>query len=176
MAEREKLDLQAATAIYEKVGTPGAPHRLLARLAGSWTTQMKSWMEPGQPPMVSAGRCENKMILGGRYLLQEYTGDMMGTTFHGLGATGYDNHAGTYVSTWMDSVGTAILYFVGTESVGGSAFTQECRHDDPVRGPMQWRSVTSILDDNTHRFEMYITDRSGTEEQMMEINYTRKQG
>ena len=39
---------------------------------------------------------------------------------------------------------------------------------------MKWRSVTRIVDDNTHMFEMYSTDKSGKEEKMMEITYTRK--
>ncbi|RPJ02008.1 MAG: DUF1579 domain-containing protein, partial [Deltaproteobacteria bacterium] len=42
------------------------------------------------------------------------------------------------------------------------------------KGPMRWRSVTTIVDDNTHVFEMYSTDKSGREEKMMEIAYTRK--
>jgi hypothetical protein len=39
---------------------------------------------------------------------------------------------------------------------------------------MKWRSVTRIVDDNTHVFEMYGTDKKGKEEKMMEITYTRK--
>ena len=39
---------------------------------------------------------------------------------------------------------------------------------------MKWRSVTQIMDDNTQAFEMYGTDKSGREEKMMEITYTRR--
>jgi hypothetical protein len=170
-----KMDMQAMMEVCQKLATPGAPHKLLASLAGSWNTKMKSWMEPDKPPMESTGTCEQKMILGGRYLQQEYTGEMMGSTFSGFGVTGYDNHAKKYVSTWMDSMGTAILFFEGTGSADGKTFTQECRHEDPVRGPMKWRSVTRIVDGNTHVFDMYSTDKSGKEEKMMEITYARKQ-
>jgi hypothetical protein len=99
---------------------------------------------------------------------------MMGSPFNGIGVTGYDNHTKKYVSTWMDSMGTALLVFEGTGSADGRTITQESRYDDPIKGPVMWRSVTKIVDDNTHVFEMYATYKEGKEEKMMEITYTRK--
>ena len=178
MAKEEKqegkMDMQAMMDVYNKLGTPGAPHKVLASMAGSWTTKIKSWMEPNKPPMESKGTCEQKMILGGRFLQQEFSGEMMGSPFTGIGVTGYDNHTKKYVSTWIDSMGTAILFFEWTASADGKIITQECRYDDPIKGPMKWRSVTKIVDDNTHVFEMYATYKKGKEEKMMEITYTRK--
>ena len=173
--QENKMNMQAMTKVYTKLGTPGAPHKMLAGMAGSWNTTIKSWMEPNKPPMESKGTCEQKMILGGRFLQQEFTGDMMGSTFTGIGVTGYDNHTKKYVSTWMDSMGTAILFFEGTASADGKTITQESHYDDPIKGPMKWRSVTKIVNDNTHVFEMYGTAKKGKEEKMMEITYTRKQ-
>jgi len=172
--QKDKMDMQAMMEVYTKLATPGAPHKVLARMAGTWNAKMKSWMEPDKPPMESTGTSETKMILGGRYLQMDYTGDMMGSPFTGLGITGYDNHTKKYVSTWVDSMGTAIQFFEGAGSADGKTITQECRYDDPVKGPMKWRSVTRIVDDNTHEFEMSGTDKSGKEEKMMEIIYTRK--
>ena len=54
------------------------------------------------------------------------------------------------------------------------SIAQVCRYEDPVRGPMKLRSVTRIMDDDTHLFEMYGTDKSDIEQKMMEITYTRK--
>jgi hypothetical protein len=170
-----KMDTQARTDRCKALGTPGAPHKMLAGLAGEWDTKSKFWMEPDKPPMESTGTCVQKMLFGGRFLQQEFTGDMMGSTFTGLGVTGFDNHTKKYVSTWFDSMGTAILYFEGIAGVDGKTITQESHHDDPFKGPMTWRSVTRIVDDNTHLFELYGTDKSGKEEKMMEITYTRKQ-
>ncbi len=172
--QKGKIDLQAMMEVYQKLATPGAPHKMLASMAGSWNTKIKSWMEPNTSPMESTGTCEQKILLGGRFLQQEFTGEMMGSTFNGIGITGYDNHTKKYVSTWIDSMGTAILFFEGTASTDGKTFTQESRYDDPIKGPMKWRSVTRIVDDNTHVFEMYGIDKSGKEEKMMEITYTRK--
>jgi hypothetical protein len=169
-----KKDMQAMMDVYKNLGTPGVPHKLLSNMAGSWTAKVKSWCEPGKPPMESTGACEQKMVLGGRFLQQEFTGEMMGSPFTGIGVNGYDNHTKKYVSTWMDSMGTAILFFEGTAGPDGKTIIQESRYDDPIKGPMKWRSVTRIVDANTHVFEMYATDKSGKEEKMMEITYTRK--
>ena len=107
--QKGKMDTEAMMEVYKKLGTPGAPHKVLARMAGTWNTKMKSWMEPGKPPMESTGTSEQRMILGGRYLQQDFAGDMMGSPFTGIGVTGHDNHTKKYVSTWIDSMGTARL-------------------------------------------------------------------
>lgn len=168
------LDAKAEMELYKKAGVPGREHELLERMAGSWSTVTKSWSAPGEAPVESIGVCENKMVLGGRFLKQECSGDMMGSEFTGIGFTGYDNVEKKYVSTWLDSLGTAIYVFEGTADPGGRCFTQRCSHVDPVRGPMQWRSVCTVKNDDTMRFVMYGTPVGGKEEKMMEMNYTRK--
>ena len=173
-AEKKGGKMEQAMEVYTRLGTPGAPHKLLAGMAGSWSTRIKTWMGPDSPPMESKGTSEQKMLLGGRFLQQEYSGDMMGSPFTGIGVTGYDNHTKKYVSTWMDSMGTGIFFFEGTASADGRTITQEARYDDPLKGPVKWRSVTKIVDNNTLVFEMYGTDKRGKEEKMMEITYTRK--
>lgn len=175
MAKQGKIDFQEIMEIYKKVGTPGEPHKLLAKLEGNWLTKTRGWMEPGKPPVESAGTCEQRMILGGRYLRQEYAGDMMGQPFTGINFLGYDNHTGKYESVWLDSMSTAIYYFVGSASADGKVITQECNYDDPVRGPSLWRTVTRFKDDNTCEFEMFLTPKGGKEEKMMEMTISRKE-
>jgi len=176
MAKREgKMDMQKIMEIYKKAGTPGEPHKLLAKLEGSWTTRTRGWMEPDKPPIESTGTCEQKLVLDGHYLQQVYSGDMMGLPFTGINLLGYNNHTGKYESVWLDSMSTAIYYFVGTASADGRTITQKCSYDDPVRGPSVWRSVTRIRDDNTLGFEMFITPKGGKEEKMMEMTVARKE-
>ncbi len=173
--KHEKTSFEEEMEIYKRLGTPGEAHKLLSRMAGTWNTLTRSWTEPGKPPVESSGVCEQRMILGGRYLQQECSGDMMGTPFTGIGVTGYDNHTRKFVSTWIDSMSTAVWYFDGPAEADGKSFTQKARYDDPVRGPMEWRSVCRLVDDNTMTFEMYGTVLGGSEEKMMEMKYTRKQ-
>ncbi len=176
MAKQEtKMDMQKIMEIYKRVGTPAEPHKRLEKLEGSWITRSRGWMEPGKPPLESAGTCEQKMILEGHYLRQEYTGDMMGMPFSGINILGFDNHTKKYQSIWVDSMSTAIYFFEGTASRDGRTITQECRYDDPVKGPSVWRSVTRIKDDDTMEFEMFLTPKGKKEEKMMEMTVTRKE-
>ena len=176
MAKQKKMDMQEIMEIYRKLGTPGEPHRLLAKLEGSWTTRNKSWTDPGSPPRESVGTCERKLILNGHFLQEEYSGDMMGIPFTGISLMGYNNHTKNYETTWCDSMSTGIFKFEGVASKDGKTITQECRFDDPVRGPAVWRTVTRIKDDNTTEFEMFLTPRGKKEEKMMEMTYSRKEG
>ncbi|MFZ0613581.1 MAG: DUF1579 domain-containing protein [Desulfobacterales bacterium] len=171
--QKGKMDMQAMMNVYHKLAIPEEPHELLARMAGSWKTKGKSWMELGSPPTEFTGTSEQKMILGGRFLQQEYVAEFLGSRYKGIGLNGYDNHKKRYVSTWMDSMGTGIMVFEGNIDADGKTITQECRCDDPVKGPVKWRSITRIVDDDTHLFEMYTTDASGKEVKMMEITYSR---
>jgi hypothetical protein len=170
----KQMDMQAMMETYQKLATPGEPHNQFASLAGSWTTKTKEWMEPNKPPTESTGSCEQKMLLDGRFLHQECTGEMMGQPFNGIGVMGYDNHTKKYVSTWMDSMGTGIFLMEGTASADGKTITQKGSYNDPIEGPMKLRGVTKIVDDNTEIFEMYSTGEKGKEAKMMEITYTRK--
>jgi hypothetical protein len=175
MAKQEsKMDMQAMKEMYRKLGTPGAPHKMMANLEGAWITKSRSWMEPDKPPTESSGTCEQKMILNGHYLQQEFTGVMMGNPFTGISIMGYDNQNNKYVSTWIDSMSTGIYYFVGTASADGKTITQECNYEDPIKGPGIWSSVTRIKDDNTMEYEMYLTPQGGKQEKMMEMTATRK--
>lgn len=177
MAQAQKKEIVAdmpdMMEVYRKVGTPGAPHSMLAALAGSWTTRTRAWMEPDKPPTEGTGTCEQKMILDGRYLQQEYTGEMMGSRFTGINLIGYDNHTEKYVSVWIDSMSTGIYYFEGTAGMDGKTITQESSYNDPVKGPTLWRSVTRIIDENTLAYEMFLTPEGGEEEKMMEMTVTR---
>ena len=170
----KQMDQQAMMEVYKKLGTPGEPHKQFASLAGSWTTKTKEWMEPGKPPMESTGVAEMKMLLDGRFLQQELTGDMMGQPYSGIGITAYDNLRKRYVSTWIDSMGTGIFTMEGTANADGKTITLKGNHDEPGGGHMTHRAVWKIVDSNTQTFDMYGTHRGGKEMKMMEITYTRK--
>src|SRR5262245_54576862 len=63
-----------------KLMMPGEAHKGFAKMSGKWTSKMKVWNSatPGQPPMESSGETETKLVLGGRYLLEEAKGSVMG--------------------------------------------------------------------------------------------------
>ena len=170
----DQMDMQAMMDTYKKLAIPGEPHKQLASLAGSWTTKTKEWMDPSKPPMESTGTCEEKVLLDGRFLQQECTGDMMGQPFTSIGVTGYDNFTKKYVTTWMSSMGTGIFVMEGTGSADGKTITLHGSHKDPTWGVMKHRAVWKFVDANTQTFEMYHKGKDGKQMKMMEITYTRK--
>lgn len=167
-------DPRAMMELYTKLAMPGEPHKLFASLAGSWTTQTKEWMEPGKPPVESTGSAEMKMLLDGRFLQQEFTGDMMGKPYSGIGISAYDNIRKRYVSTWIDTMSTGIFIMEGTGSVDGKTITLKGQHAEPGGGNMTHRAVWKIVDSNNQTFDMYGAHHGGKEMKMMEIIYTRK--
>jgi len=74
--------------VWRKLATPGEPHKLLAGRAGRWSTKSRHWTELDKPPMEFSGSCERKIILDGRFLQEEFSGEMMGSPFTGIGAIG----------------------------------------------------------------------------------------
>lgn len=171
--KKAAMDMKAMMEAYAKIGTPGAPHKMLERLAGNWEAKVKMWPEPGKAPMENTGSSLAKMIMGGRFLQEDFSGEMMGGPFNGLAITGYDNHTKKFSEIWLDSTSTSMLLFEGAASRDDKTLTLECRHQDAVRGPMKWRSITRIIDDHTHVFEMFNVDKRGGAVKSMEITYTR---
>lgn len=170
----KQMDPQAMMEVWKKLATPGEPHKLFAGLAGSWTTTTKEWMEPGKPPTESTGTADMKMLLDGRFLYQEYTSQMMGQPFSGVGIDAYDNLRKRYITAWMDTMGTGIFMMEGTASADGKTITLKGQHGEPGGGQMTHRAIWKIVDNNTQTFDMYGAHHGRKETKMLEITYTRK--
>lgn len=171
--EEPPMDPQAMMELYKKLAKPGEPHELFTSLTGSWTTKTKEWMDPEKPPVKSTGSAEMKMLLGGRFLQQEFTGDMMGKPYSGIGISGYDNILKRYVSIWIDTMSTDIFTMAGTASADGRTITLNGQHAEPGGGYMTHRAVWNIINNDRQTFIMYGTHHGGKEQKMLEIVYTR---
>ncbi len=159
---------------YQKAGTPGPQHEAMAAGAGTWDVVARSWMEPGGPPVEEAGTATRSMILGGRVLVEEFQGAMMGQPFTGYGLHGYDNVSGKYWSTWSDSMSTGLMVSEGScDEAGNCEFTGSW--NDPVaKGPVQARMVLRKVSPTVEQFEMYGPGPDGKEMKMMELTYTKR--
>ncbi len=173
--QEKAMDPQAMMELWKQAATPGEPHKQFAALVGSWTTQTKEWMEPGKPPTESTGTAEMKILLDGRFLYQEYRGQMMGQPFTGIGIDAYDNIRKKYVTAWIDTMGTGIFMMEGTASPDGRTITLKGSHPDPGGGQMNHRAIWKLIDDNHQTFDMYGAHQGQKETKMMEITYTRSQ-
>ncbi len=174
-AAKPAMDEKAMMEMYQKLAVPGAGHKKLDVLVGSWNTQNKMWMDPSKPPEISKGISEHKWVLGGRFLEQRFEGNFMNTPFSGLGYTGYDNYKKQYVGTWMDSMGTGILNMTGNFDSSGKVLTATGKYDDPMLGKeVTFREKTTIVNNDEILMEMHGPGSDGKEYKMMEIRYIRK--
>jgi hypothetical protein len=98
---------------------------------------------------------------------------MMGMPFEGHGTDRYDNMTGKYVSTWVDNMGTGILYMTG--DCKGNVCTSTGDMTDPMTGKkVTTKMVSTWNDDGTMKMEMFAGDGSGNEMKTMEMLVQKK--
>jgi hypothetical protein len=177
-------DMQKMMAQMVELSKPGENHKLLADLSGTWTYTVKMWMnpDPSAPPQQSTGTATRKPMMDGRYFVMDVSGKMQmpgpdgklkDMTFKGMSIDGYDNVKKKFVSSWIDSMGTGIMFSDGTYDPATKAFTYTSEIEVIPGMKQKVREVIKIVDKDHHTFEWY-EDRGGQEAKTMEINYTRK--
>jgi hypothetical protein len=157
--------------------TPGQQHKMLEESVGTWDAEVQMWMKgPSGDPMISKGTSENKMVLGGRYLQQDVTAEMMGQPFTGTGFTGYDNFKKKFVSFWIDNMGTGMSTMDGVLDKGGKSVTMWGKMDEPATGEKdkKVKYVTRFVDKDTQIFETYDVTSFGDKKPTMVITYKRR--
>lgn len=170
------MDSVAMMKAWEAYAKPGDAHKMLAMDNGTWDEEMTMWMNPeDQKPTKTKMVAQSKMILGGRYQQMTHTGNMMGQAFEGVSTTAYDNAAKQIVSSWVDNMGTGIMYMRG--DYDGTSKKMELKGDcvDPMTGKnKKIRETFEMVDDNTRKMEMFDVTPDGKEYKSMEIVMTRR--
>jgi hypothetical protein len=131
-AAASPLDSEDRVAAMQESMTPGPQHEALASLEGRWGATIKHWTSPGDPPSVSKGIIERRMILDGRVLEERFSGELMGHPIEGIAHTGYDNTTEAYWSTWTSSLSTGVEVYAGEKKDGELIFETEI--PDPMAG------------------------------------------
>lgn len=154
--------------------TPGNIHQMIAKSDGDWTFEMKYWMSPDAAPTTTSGTTENKMTLGGRYQESVHKAQMEGMAFEGHGVLAYDNAKKIFQNTWIDNMGTGIMYLLGKWDDATKSITFTGKSYDPMAGKdVEMKQVYKMIDDDHHSMEMYMPVK-GKETKTMEITFTRK--
>lgn len=165
-------------AAMEKMQTLMAPnenHKVLEAFVGKWTYTGKFQMMPDAPAQEMAGTSTGEMVYGGRFLKQDFEGPWMGSTFHGLGYTGYDTIKKAYVSTWMDDVSPFIMVASGQYDAASKTLNLSGANSCPMTGETdrKGRSEWVVTDADHNTYKSYSYGPDGKEFLVMEINYTR---
>ncbi len=157
---------------YEEAARPGEFHEKLKSLAGQW--QVTAEFAGPDGTMTSRGQATNEMVLGDRFLKQEFNGEMMGRQFEGIGYTGYDNTGRQYQSVWLDSMSSAMFMTEGEVDEGGNVISFTGESMCPLTNQMKrFRHVLRIEGDDHYLFEMYEPGENGEMTKTTTMTYTR---
>lgn len=151
---------------------PGPQHESIARFAGTWRAEVQLWMDPTGDPMVSHGTMTNQMIVGDRFLQQEYHDDA--GMFEGRGFWGYNHIDRRFEGFWIDSMATFFQIEHGRLDESKNIYVMEGSMTNPGTGqPMKKRSVIKLTGPDEHSLELYFAPQGGPEAKAMEIRYKR---
>ena len=155
-----------------ELAAPGEQHAKLMKLAGSWEQQLKFRMGPDAPWIEATGTAQSKAILGGRYLQEDVSFDMMGMPVQGLSMLGFDNLKKEYISFWADSMGTWWVTARGKETKEGTVEFKGTMVD--LAGERPYRMVVHHREDGSIFTEMFDTIPPAGDVKVMEITSKRK--
>jgi len=161
--------------MMEKYGTPGKEHEFLKKFVGDWMVEMKSWMKPGDPPMMSKGTIKTRPIFDGRYVEGRFEGMMMDRKYLGLEIIGFDRFQKKYITLWIDTMGTGFFTTSGMLDASGMVLTETGTMPDPMTGGTQKvKDVTTFMPDGSYKFEMFMVMPDGKEFKSMEFVAKKK--
>ena len=160
--------------MWADMNKPGPEHKELAKLIGDWDMTIKSFnpMNPGEVHE-SKGTEKCEWLIEGRYLKCHTLSQMGSESFIGFGINGFNAQTKKFETTWVDSMSTAQMAYVGTLDANHN-LSMECQYDDPMSGTKKTsKMVCTWTDANTRGFKMYEVE-GGKDVLMMEATYTRK--
>lgn len=154
--------------------TPSDVHLEWAKNDGIWDTENTMWMKPGAEPTVSKGTMENKMIIGGRYQQSTYKAIFENMPMEGQSTMAYDNHTKEYTSIWIDNFGTGMMVLKGKKDPETGIIHLSGEMTD-IRSskPMKVRETFEVIDENTHKMEMFY-EAEGQEQMTMRLIFKRR--
>jgi hypothetical protein len=159
----------------EAAGKPGPGHQALNALEGNWKAEVKCWMEPGGSPEVSQGTAKASWKFNGRFLEEEFHGQMMGKPFTGRTLLGFDNTKQTFNSVWVSDMQTSMFTSEGKGDNANKVITLEGKSTCPATGQkdIPMKTVLRVISPDRHVLEMFDGSK-GENVKTMEITYTRQ--
>ena len=118
---------------------PDGAHHALAALVGEWEGPHRLWIQPFELHEETVMRGTIRPVLGGAFVVHEYTWTVDGEPQEGFALLGFDLRRGAFVSTWVDSWhnGTAAMQMTGEGDRRPIALAGS--YDAPVGPPWGWR-------------------------------------
>ncbi|MHC4972830.1 MAG: DUF1579 family protein [Planctomycetota bacterium] len=146
-------------------------HADLKKMVGQWDS---SWEWTLPMPMKGTGTATTKLILGGRFIRQDYESEMMGQPWQGVLHLGYDTIEKEFVSVWMDSGSPIMSVSRGKRQADGSIKLIGMDPDHMTGKKHKVAVVTRWVNDNQYTVAFYTVSAEGKETQVGLMTYTRK--
>jgi hypothetical protein len=103
--QAQELSEEQMKEMYELM-QPGDEHNLLMQFEGKWNVEYSYRMAMDQEPITSPGESNLEMILGGRFLRWNSTGELMGQFVESLTFIGFDRRFKQFRAYGFDTMGT----------------------------------------------------------------------
>jgi opacity protein-like surface antigen len=170
---KQQEEQQKAMAAYMKAAAVTENHQFLAKYAGDWDVEVTYWTAPGAPPARSSATFKAASRLGGRYVMMDFNGVMMGQPFAGIWLVGFDNLEQKYNTLWIDNTSTSFFITQGTRE--GGVISESGSWPDPVSGrSLQVKARTTWISDDEFRYEQFMVLADGAEHKGMEFISKRR--
>jgi hypothetical protein len=151
-------------------------HSQLAKLVGEWEGTATTWFEPDKIADQSPVKGSIRSILGGRFVLHEYTGSWGGKPLEGLAIFGYHLELKKWQSAWIDSFhnGAAIMFSESGRNEDKLKVLGSYAYVTPqMEQHWGWRTEIDVLNDDEIRLTAYNISPEGEESKATETMYKR---
>jgi hypothetical protein len=159
---------------YMAVSRPGAEHRWLDPLVGSWTVDLR-WQVAGQAETRVTGTSENRWILDGRFLLCESTAGEGPSRIDAMTIFGFDNRQNKYFALGLHNLATYIMQLSGSYDPSTHSFLLSGRERNEVTGGVVvYRELLSIEGPDRYVLRVYSDVPGRSPVKVLEAVYARR--
>ena len=167
------VGLVTGPVVAQEMPKPGPEHEVLKQDVGSWDAVVEM-LEPGKPPTVSKGTETVSMMPGGLWTMTDFKSTIMNAPFQGHGQNGFDQNKKKYVSSWVDSMSTAITLGEYTYDAKTKTMKGWMEGPDMTGKMMKMTQSTEWKDADTRVFTMSMPGPDGKDVPTMRITYKRR--
>ena len=166
----DPADMAAMMKKMAEMTQPGEHHAFLERFVGDWTTSTSMMGMPGSP-----GTASFSWLHEGRWLMQEWSGSMMGMQTAGSAIMGYDNMKMSFVVASCSTMDTALHHAEGDLTQHRDALILYGTLDEYLTGEhdKMVRTVWRFPSDDEMVMEIHDLAIGEDNTKVVEITYTR---
>lgn len=174
-AQDPSLPSEADYAAALALAGPGEEHVRLTGLAGSWDLEIVLATSPTATTMIR-GVSENRMVLGGRFLVSEAKSlePVMGMDIEAMSIYGFDRRDATFTVLGLDTFGTYHVEARGGPTDSQTIVMPGVMVDPQTKRQERYDMILRFIDDDTYVTAVVFKLDSGEEAKAVEITHRRR--